>query len=140
VTAAKVTAGAVSAPPAAPNRSSDAHSCVAAPHDWTGGQAADATCCMTQGEIMAEQFAYDPQKVFASIRDRQEQMLAAGRKTRLELLDTYRQSLGAVADSQEKVAALSDVEWLSRLLRAQAGFTRELADASGKFARELLQA
>jgi hypothetical protein len=95
---------------------------------------------MTQETIMAEQFVHDPEKVLASIRDRQEHLLAAGRKTNLELLDAYEQSLSAFADSQDKLASMSEVEWLSRLLRAQASFTREVADASGKFARELLQA
>jgi hypothetical protein len=95
---------------------------------------------MTQGEtIMAEQFAYNPEEILASMRDRQEQILEAGRKTRLELVDAYGQSLGAVADSQDKLAGVSDVEWLNRILRAQASFTRGFADASGKFARELLQ-
>lgn len=89
---------------------------------------------------MAEQFAHDPEKILADIRDRQEHILAAGRKTRLELLDAYELTLSGLADSQDKLAAMSEVEWLSRLLRAQAGFTRQVADASGKFARELLQA
>jgi hypothetical protein len=89
---------------------------------------------------MAEQFVQDPEQFLASIRDRQEQFLDAGRKTRLEFLDAYEQTLSAFADSQDKLAAASEVEWLSRLLRAQASYTREVAGASGKFARELLQA
>jgi hypothetical protein len=94
---------------------------------------------MTQETIMAEQFVPDPEKVLASIRDSQEHLFAAGRKTRLEFLDAYEQTLSAFADSQDKLASMSEVEWLSRLLKAQASFTRELVDASGKFARELLQ-
>jgi hypothetical protein len=94
---------------------------------------------MTQEPIMAEQFVHDPEKILASIRDRQEHFLAAGRKTRLEILDACEQSLSELADSQEKLASMSEIEWLSRLLRAQASFTREVAGASGKFARQLLQ-
>jgi hypothetical protein len=88
---------------------------------------------------MDEQFAYNPEELLASVRDRHEQILEAGRKTGLEFLDACGQSLGAFADSQDKLASLSDVEWLNRILRAQATFTRGFADASGKFARELLQ-
>jgi hypothetical protein len=95
---------------------------------------------MTEGETtMAEQFAYNPEELLAGLRDRQEQLLEAGRKTRLEFLDACGQSLSAFADSQDKLASVSDVEWLNRILRAQASFTRGVADASGKFARELLQ-
>jgi hypothetical protein len=75
----------------------------------------------------------------ASFRERNEQILEVGRRTRLDLIESYEQALGALADSREQLADASEVEWLSRVLRAQAGFTREIAEASGKFARELLE-
>ena len=60
-------------------------------------------------------------------------------QTQLELVDAFQQSLEAVAEAQEKLAASSEVEWLTKLLQAQAIFTRDLAEASGKFARTLLE-
>jgi hypothetical protein len=94
---------------------------------------------MTQEMIMSEQFVQDPEKILAGMRDRHEHVFAASRQTSFQILDVWEQTLSAVAESQDKLAAMSEVDWLNRLLRAQATFTRELADASGKFAREILQ-
>jgi uncharacterized membrane protein len=82
----------------------------------------------------------DREQILESIRERNEQIISAGRQTRIELLEAFEQTLSAFADSQEKLADSSEVEWLSRLLRAQATFTRDVTDASGKFARQLLEA
>jgi predicted CoA-binding protein len=60
-------------------------------------------------------------------------------QTQIEMVDAFQQSLEAVAEAQEKLAASSEVEWLTKLLQAQATFTRDMADASGKFARTLLE-
>jgi hypothetical protein len=60
-------------------------------------------------------------------------------QTQHELVDAFQQSLEAVAEAQEKLAASSEAEWLTRLLQAQATFTRDMAEASGKFARTLLE-
>jgi hypothetical protein len=89
---------------------------------------------------MTEPLTRDGEQIFASIRDHNEQIMDAGRRTRLELLEAYEQALSAFADSQEKLADSSEVEWLSRLLRAQATFTRDMTGASGRFARQLLEA
>jgi hypothetical protein len=88
---------------------------------------------------MAEQTLPDPEQVLSSIMDRQRQMLTAGRRATLDAVHAYEETLSTFADSQEKLAAASEVEWLSRLLRAQASFTREMVDASAKFAREVLE-
>jgi hypothetical protein len=88
---------------------------------------------------MADQMAPNHEETLASMREGQEQLLAAGRKTALDLIHTHAQTLCACADSQEKLAAVSEVEWVSRLLRAQAGFTREVAGATGNFARQLTE-
>jgi hypothetical protein len=82
----------------------------------------------------------DPEQILSSIREHGEQFLSAGRRTQLELLETFEQSVGAFADAQEQLAEASDVEWLARLLQAQATLTRDIAGASGKFARQLLEA
>jgi hypothetical protein len=89
--------------------------------------------------MTTEPLTRDRDEILASIRERNEQIMAAGRKTRLELLEAFEQSLSAFADSQEKLADSSEIEWLSRLLRAQAMFTRDMTDASSKFARQLLE-
>jgi uncharacterized protein (DUF2384 family) len=87
---------------------------------------------------MAEQTLHDPEEVLASIMERQEEVLRAGRKASVDALQAYEQTLSAFADSQEKLAAASEVEWLSRHLRAQASLTREVGDAFAKFAREVM--
>jgi hypothetical protein len=88
---------------------------------------------------VSEWFLRDPEEIVASMQERNEQILEVGRRTRLDLIESYEQALGALAESREKLAETSENEWLSRVLRAQAGFTREIAEASGKFARELLE-
>jgi hypothetical protein len=89
---------------------------------------------------MTEPLTRDREEILASIREHNEQIMSAGRKTRLELLEAFEQALSAFADSQEKLADQSEAEWLSRLLRAQATFTRDMTDASSRFARQLLEA
>ena len=71
-------------------------------------------------------------------RERDE-MLAAVRRTRLELAEAFGQASEAVADAQERMAETSEVEWLGRLLRAQACFTRSVGDATTKFHRDLVE-
>jgi hypothetical protein len=88
---------------------------------------------------MAEQMPPDPEQVLASFMERHEQMFTAGRRATLDGLQAYEETLSAFADSQEKLAAASQVEWLSRLLLAQAGFTREVVDAISKFTREVME-
>jgi hypothetical protein len=87
---------------------------------------------------MIEQTLPDPEQMLAGIMERQGEMLSAGRKATLDAFQTYTETASAIADSQEKLAAASEVEWLSRLLRAQASFTRAVLDASAKFADEIL--
>jgi hypothetical protein len=89
---------------------------------------------------MAEPTLPDPEQVLASILERQEQLLSAGRKASRDVFQAYEQTLSAFADSQEQLAAASEVESLSRLLRAQACLTREVVEAFSKFAREVTDA
>ena len=87
---------------------------------------------------MVEQTLHDPEEVLASMMERREEVLKAGRKASLDVLETYEQTLSAVVESQEKLAAASEFEPLSRFLLAQASFTREVGDAFAKFAREVM--
>ena len=68
-----------------------------------------------------------------------EQLLAASRQTQLEMVTAFEQAATAFAASEEELAERAELQWMSGLLRAQAMLTRELADASGKLARELLE-
>ena len=80
----------------------------------------------------------DGEQILASIREHQEMLMSSGKQTQLELLEAFEQSLEAVAEAQDKLAEASQVEWFTRLLQAQATLTRDVAGASGRFARQLL--
>jgi hypothetical protein len=86
---------------------------------------------------MTEQTMFDHDNVMEGFRAQNEQLIAAALRSQRELFEVIEQSLLAVAEAQEKMADASEAEWLSKLLRAQAGFTRDLVDASSKFAHEL---
>ena len=88
---------------------------------------------------MIEPTLPDPEQMLATLVERQRELLMAGRKATLDALQACAETGGVVADAQEKLAASSEVEWVSRLLRAQAGLTRELVDASTRFTRELIE-
>jgi hypothetical protein len=89
---------------------------------------------------MIEPTLPDPEQVLSSTIERQRQLLMASRKATLDAFQVYARTATAVADGQDKLAvATSDVEWLSRLLRAQASFTREMLDAAEKFTNEVME-
>jgi hypothetical protein len=81
---------------------------------------------------------HDPEKIVASIRDGQEELFTAGRTSMIEAAEAMEQTLGMFADADDKLAEATEVEWVSRLLRARASFTRDLLSASSRFTRELL--
>jgi hypothetical protein len=89
---------------------------------------------------MSEPLLQDRDQIMASFQERNEELLAAGRQTQLELVDAFKRTLCAVADSHEQLAETSDVEWVSRLFRAQATLTRDMCEASCKFAHQILDA
>jgi hypothetical protein len=89
--------------------------------------------------IMVEQTLPDPEELLASMAERQRHMFAAGRKAMLDVVQTYAQTASAFADSQEQLAAASEVEGVSRFLLAQASFTREVLDATVKFVNEAIE-
>jgi hypothetical protein len=80
----------------------------------------------------------DDEHLLDGMRERTEQLLDASRRTRLDLAEAAHETLGAVADAHDKLADASEVEWMARLLRAQASFTRSVGEASARFARDLL--
>jgi hypothetical protein len=87
---------------------------------------------------MTHTFTQDPEQIVAAIRDGQGELLASGRKTAVEAAEALEQTLAMFADADDKLAEATDIEWMSRLLRARATFTRELLAASSRFARDLL--
>jgi hypothetical protein len=90
--------------------------------------------------IVHEQTLPDPEQMLSSVMERQMETLTAGRKATFDALQACAETARAFADSQDKLADASEIEWQSRLLRAQASFTREVLDASTKFARDVLDA
>ena len=78
----------------------------------------------------------DPEQVAARIREINEHVLEGGRKAGLDFLEAYEQMLVTVADYQDKVADASQVDWITSMVRAQANFTRDVAGAYAKAARE----
>jgi hypothetical protein len=82
----------------------------------------------------------EPEQLVAGFAEGRRRMRMAGCRSALDAFQTYAQTAFALADSQEKLAATSELEWLSRLLQAQAIFTREVAEASERFARSLMDA
>ena len=59
-------------------------------------------------------------------------------RTQQDLTEAARETFGALADAQEQLAETSELEWLSRYLRAHATFTRSFGDASARLAHDLL--
>jgi hypothetical protein len=88
--------------------------------------------------IVTEYTLPDPDDLLASFGERQRDLSVAGRQAMLEFLQAYVETASDFADSQEQLASATNVEWLSRLLRAQAAFTREVLEASRKFAQEVM--
>jgi len=88
---------------------------------------------------MTQTWTPDREEILESWREPAEQILAASRRTGLEITDAMGQALSAVADAQEKLADTSELEWVSRFLRAQAALTRNMGDASSKFVRDAFQ-
>lgn len=80
----------------------------------------------------------DPEQVAARIRELNEQVLETGRRAGLDFLQGYEQLLRTVADYQDKMADASQVDWVTNIVRAQANFTRDVAGAYAKAARDAL--
>jgi hypothetical protein len=68
-----------------------------------------------------------------------EKALETGKKLTGSYIDSYEKAALSLADFQEKVAGASNVEWVTTVVSAQAGLTRELAKAQTSAARELLK-
>jgi hypothetical protein len=73
------------------------------------------------------------------IRELNERILDAGKKTGGAYLDAYEKALQSIADYQEQIAQQTDIEWISTIVDAQARFTRELTKVFVSTGRDLLK-
>jgi hypothetical protein len=73
------------------------------------------------------------------IRQLNEQVLEAGKQWGQSFLDAYEQSMRTFADYTAKAGDSTDVEWVSRIAKAQADFTREVTKQATEAARRMLK-
>jgi hypothetical protein len=73
------------------------------------------------------------------LREINERILDAGKKVGGTWLDAYEKAALSVVDAQERAARQTDVEWLSTVLDAQAGYSRELTKLWVSTGRELIK-
>jgi hypothetical protein len=73
------------------------------------------------------------------IRDLNERILESSRKAGKAYLDSYERVLKSIADFEERAGASTQVDWVAAITRAQADFTREIAQVYASSARELFK-
>ena len=73
------------------------------------------------------------------IRELNEQILEAGKQWGQSFLDAYEQSMRTFADFTPTSGQSTDVEWISSVAKAQAGFTREVTRQATEAARRMLK-
>lgn len=78
-------------------------------------------------------------EVAERLRELNERIIAAGKKSGRAYLEAYEANLTAIAEYQAKLASASEVDWISALLNAQADFTREIATAVAAHNRDLIK-
>ena len=73
------------------------------------------------------------------IRELNERIIEQGRKAGRTYLDSYEETLNRLADFEQKVGQASQLDWITELANAQAGFIRDVTAAYTRAARELLK-
>jgi hypothetical protein len=68
-----------------------------------------------------------------------EQVVEAGRRVSLSMVDAYDATARTVADYQARLGESTRIDWIAQAARAQADLTREVARISTSTARELLK-
>jgi flagellin-like hook-associated protein FlgL len=81
----------------------------------------------------------DAEATAERIRQLNEEILAFGRQAGQSFLDAYETTLKTFAEYQDKAADASQVDWLASMARAQANFTREMANLYTAAARDMLK-
>jgi hypothetical protein len=79
------------------------------------------------------------EEVAERLRELNEGIIAASKKSGGAYLEAYEANLKAIAEYQGKLAGASEVDWVSALLNAQADFTREIATAVAAHNRDLVK-
>ena len=72
------------------------------------------------------------------LRDANERITAESRKAGLTAVEAYEKTGWGLAELQARVAKASQVDWLTRVLDAQADFTRTVVSAQASAARSVL--
>ncbi len=78
------------------------------------------------------------ENVAERIAELNEKAVANGRKASTAYLTSYENAVLSFADSYEKAAGASRLEWVASIATAQADLTRELTKAYTSAARELV--
>jgi hypothetical protein len=71
------------------------------------------------------------------LRELNEQIIEAGRRSGETYLQSYQQLLKTVADVQEEAGRASPWDWVTTMATAQANFTRDIAEAYAAAGRRL---
>jgi hypothetical protein len=91
---------------------------------------------------MPAQSKPNPAESVENVADRiaelNEKAVANGRKASTAYLRSYENAVLSFADSYEKAAGATRLEWVASVAAAQADFTRELTKAYTSAARELV--
>jgi hypothetical protein len=72
------------------------------------------------------------------VSDFTEKATANGKKAGAAYLDSYEKAVLTLADTYEKAAGATKIDWIETLASAQAGFTREVTKAYTAAARDLV--
>jgi hypothetical protein len=72
------------------------------------------------------------------VSDFTEKATANGKKANAAYLDSFEKTVLTLADSYEKAAAATKVDWIETIVAAQAGFTREVTKAYTAAARDVV--
>jgi hypothetical protein len=73
------------------------------------------------------------------IRELNERIVENARQAGTSYLDVYERTLNTLADYQESLASATPVDWLQRVIEAQAAFTRDVGSLAAATAREALK-
>jgi hypothetical protein len=73
------------------------------------------------------------------IRKLNEQIIEAGREAGETTLTSYEKALKAMADTLDRRAGSTDIDWISNLATTQAKFLRDVTDAWTSAARKILK-
>ena len=73
------------------------------------------------------------------IRELNEKLIDGAKAAGTTALDAYEKTLQSMVDFEEKVAGASQLDWVSALAQAHAGFVRDMTAAYTKAAREVLK-